>query len=683
MIVLDELDKKALEHFRGFVVKKDLVGIIKGGANVPAFVLEYLLANTCSTEDEEKINEGIENVKKILRDHYVNPEESSLIQSKLREKGRYTIIDKISVDLDPQRDRYWATVSNSNMRKANISDDLVRKHEKVLLGGIWAIIEMEYDPLITIGNTVYPFVVRDIKPIQLSSFDNEKIVEKRKEFSKEEWKTLLLRSAGYEPQSEGFDKRKLNLLLSRLIPLVEANFNMVELGPRSSGKSYVYKELTPYAILISGGQGTVAKLFVNNTTGRVGAVGEWDAICFDESTDKLFKDRDAIPLMKDYMESGSFSRAGKGGEITGQASIILNGNINQPVETVLQTSHLFSPLSDEVNFDTAFLDRINFFLPGWEISKFSPKNFTNNFGFSTDFFSETLKAQRKSTYTDALDKYFILGTHLKQRDSKSVRKTISAYIKLLHPDGNYTKEDIREYLVFAMEMRRRVKEQLKRIGGMEFWDTNFSYIDKETQEEIFVGLPEERGSALIESNPLPPGTCYTATSDGENVALVKVEVVALKGSGKLNVTGTSSQEVKENIKNTYNYLRANEKTILNEQHSLSSFDLNIQISNLLGAYISGGIGAAVYVAIISAIYKKNLKSGLGVLGNISIGGAIERASNFADKTTLLSENGAKIVLVPMENVAEIATLPTGILGETDVPFYGNTQMLLQKVVLNE
>ncbi len=683
MIVLDELDKKALEHFRGFVVKKDLVGIIKGGANVPAFVLEYLLANTCSTEDEEKINEGIENVKNILRDHYVNPEESSLIQSKLREKGRYTIIDKISVDLDPQRDRYWATISNSNMRKCNISDDLVKKHDKVLLGGIWAIIEMEYDPLITIGNTVYPFVVRDIKPIQLSSFNNDKIVEKRKEFTRDEWKTLLLRSAGYEPQSEGFDERKLNLLLSRLIPLVEANFNMVELGPRSSGKSYVYKELTPYAILISGGQGTVAKLFVNNTTGRVGAVGEWDAICFDESTDKLFKDRDAIPLMKDYMESGSFSRAGKGGEITGQASIILNGNINQPVETVLQTSHLFSPLSDEVNFDTAFLDRINFYLPGWEISKFSPANFTNHYGFSTDFFSETLKAQRKSSYTDVLDKYFTLGAHLKQRDSKSVRRIISAFIKLLHPDGEYTKEDIREYLIFAMEMRRRVKEQLKRIGGMEFWDTNFSYIDKETQEENFVGLPEERGSALIESNPLSPGTCYTATSDGENTALIKVEVVSLKGSGKLNITGTNSQEVKENIKNTYNYLRANEKEILNEQHSLTNFDLNIQISNLLGAYISGGIGAAVYVAIISAIYKKNLKAGLGVLGNISIGGAIERATNFADKVTLLSENGAKTILVPIENVSEIGTLPTTVLGKTDVPFYGNSQMLLQKVILSE
>lgn len=683
MILLDDLDRKALEHFRGFVVKKDLVGIIKGGANVPAFVLEYLLANTCSTEDEAKLQEGMNNVKKILRDHYVSPEESVLIQSKLREKGRYKIIDKISVELDAQRDRYWANISNSNIKKANIGDDLVQRHEKMMLGGIWAIIEMEYDPLITVGSSSYPFVVKDIKPIQLSSFDNSKITDKRKEFSKEEWKTLLLRSAGYEPESEGLDERKLNLLLSRLIPLVEANFNMVELGPRSSGKSYIYKEISPYAILISGGQGTVAQLFVNNTTGRVGSVGVWDAICFDESTDKLFKDRDAIPMMKDYMESGSFSRAGKGGEISGQASVILNGNINQPVETVLQTSHLFSPLSVEINHDTAFLDRINLYLPGWEITKFSPKNFTAHFGFSTDFFSETLKAQRKTTYYDALDKFFTLGSNLKQRDSKSVRKIVSGYIKLLNPDGNYTKEEIREYMVLAMEMRRRVKEQLKRIGGMEFWDTNFSYIDKETQEEIFVGLPEERGSALIERNPLPAGVCYTATSDGENNSLVKVEVVALKGSGKVTVTGSNNKEVKENIKNTFNYIKANEKTILNEQHSLSGYDLNIQISNLMGAYISGGIGCCVYVGIISAIYKKNLRAGLAVLGNISIGGAIERALNFADKVTLLSENGAKIVLVPMDNLNEITALPASILGKTDVPFYGNSQMLLQKAVMME
>ncbi len=679
-MVLDNVDRKALDHFRGYVVRKDLALKIKGGANVPAFVLEYLLANSCSTEDETKISEGMDNVKKILRDHYVNPEESNLIQSKLREKGRYKIIDKIMVDLDAHHDRYWASISNSNIKKANISDDLVRHHEKLLLGGIWAIIEMEYDPLITVGTTVYPFVVRGIRPIQLSSFDGEKVTEKRKEFTKEEWKTLLLRSAGYEPNSEGIDNRKQTLLLMRLLPLVEANFNMVELGPRSSGKSYIYKEITPYALLISGGQGTVAKLFVNNTTGRVGSVGEWDAICFDESTDKLFKDNDAIPLMKDYMESGSFSRGGRGGEIAGHASIIYNGNINKPVETVLQTSNLFSPLSDEVNHDTAFLDRINLYLPGWEITKFSPENFTDHFGFSTDYFSEILKSQRKMTYYEVLDKHFSLGHHLKQRDSKSVRKIVSGLIKLLHPDGNVSKEDVQEYMVLGFEMRRRVKEQLKRIGGMEFWDTNFSYIDKETQEEFFVGLPEERGNNLIEKNPLAPGVCYTATSDGNNMSLVKIEVVSIKGTGKLIVTGTNNQEVKENIKNTYNYLRANEKGILNEQHSLKSFDINIQITNLLGAYINEGIGSAVFVALLSALYNKNLKAGLAVVGNISIGGAIERSLHFADKISLLSDNGAKTVLVPLDNLNEITSLPASVLGKTDVPFYGNSQMLLQKAV---
>jgi len=682
MIALDDLDKKVLEHFRGYVVKKDLVGLIKGGANVPAFVLEYLLANTCGTEDEKKLEEGLKNVKTILRNHYVNPEESSLIQSKLREKGQYKIIDKISAVLDPKRDRYWAHISNSNIKNANISDTLVNSHEKLLLGGIWAIIEMEYDPMIKVGNTAYPFVVRDIKPIQLSNFDDSKIREKRKEFSKEEWKKLLLRSAGYEPYSEGLNERRQNLLLCRLIPLVESNFNMVELGPRSSGKSYIYKEITPYAILISGGQGTVAQLFVNNTTGRVGAVGIWDAICFDESTDKLFRDRDAIPLMKDYMESGSFSRA-KGGEISGSASIIYNGNINETVETVLQTSHLFSPLSSEVNYDTAFLDRIHLFLPGWEISKFSPENFTKHFGFSTDFFSEVLKSQRKIAYYDVLDRYFSLGSHLKQRDSKSVRRIVSGLIKLMHPDGNFTKDDIREYLEIAMEMRRRVKEQLKRIGGVEFWDTNFSYIDKDTQEEIFVSLPEERGSSIIESNPLPPGVCYTATSSGGNMVLVRIEIVSTKGNGKINITGTNSSVVKEDIKNAVNFVRANEKTIFAEQYSLSGIDLNIQVNNLLGASLGSGIGSAVYVAIISSIYKKNLKAGLAVLGNISIGGAIERANDLADRVTMLSENGAKTILVPMDNVAEISTIPAMVLGKTDVSFYGNNKMLLQKAILGE
>ncbi len=682
-IVLDDLDEKMLEHFKGYVVKKDLVQKLKIGENVPVFVLEYLIANSCSTDDEEAIKKGMENVKNVLSKHYVNPEESDLIHSKIKKQGSYKIIDKISVNLDTKKDKYWAQLQNSNIKDANISDGLVSQHEKMMLGGVWAIIDMQYDPDIMIGKNIFPFVIEDIKPIQLSNFENSKFRNMRDKFSKEEWINILLRSSGIEPTAEGITDRIKMLLISRLIPLVESNFNFVEIGPRSTGKSYVFKELTPYAMLISGGQGTVAKLFVHGSTGKVGAVGQWDAVTFDEATDKLFKDRDAIPLMKDYMESGSFSRAGAGGEITGSASIILNGNINQPVETVLQNSNLFSPLSDEVNSDTAFLDRIHFYLPGWEMLKFSPKHFTKSFGFSTDFFSECLKSQRKMNYTDVIEEYFSLGAHLKQRDTKPVRKTVSGLIKLIHPNGDYTKEDIREYLEFALEMRRRVKEQLKRIGGMEFWDTNFSYIDKENQEEVFVSLPEEKSSNLIENTPLSPGNCYTATSDGDNLVLVKVEAIVTGGSGKLNISGVNNSTIKEDIKNSYNYIKANEKSLLNEKYSLKNYDISIQISNLLGANISTGIGSAVYVAILSSIFKRNLKPALAVLGNISIGGAVERSLNFTDKVSMLSENGAKTVIVPMDNLNELQDLPQTVLGETDVPLYQNNQMLMQKVILSE
>ena len=675
-----DLDKKLLDAFQGYVVRKDIVRSVKGTANVPVFVLEYLLANSCSTDDEEKIKEGVENVQRVLREHYVNPDEANLVQAKIQQRGSYKVIDKISVRLDPSRDKYWAHLSNLNIKDANISEDLVSSHEKLMTGGIWAIIDIDYDPLQTIGSRIYPFVISKIRPIQLSNFEEESIAKSREAFDNQEWLNVLLRSGGYEPESEGITPRLRMLLLSRFIPLVESNFNMAELGPRSSGKSFVFKELSPYSMLVSGGQGTAASLFVNNSSGQIGAVGLWDALCFDESTDELFKDKEVVPLMKDYMESGSFSRAGKAGEKAANASIILNGNINQPVETVLQTSHLFSPFSDKIANDTAFLDRLSFFLPGWEIIKFAPHHFTNHFGFSTDYFSEWMHHQRKKSYVNAIDDFFILGSQMKQRDTKPVRKTVSGLIKLMHPDGNYTKEDVRQYLEFAIEMRRRVKEQLKRIGGMEFWDTNFSYIDKDTQEETFVTLPEERGSNLIEDVPLAPGTCYTATSDGDKVTLVKIEVVSIPGNGKLTISGNASTEVKEDVRNTYNYIRANEKTILSQQHSLNKLDVNIQITALLGSTVHKGIGGAVFTALVSSVFNRSLKPALAVLGNISIGGAIERALNFSDRVSLLSENGAKNVLVPMDNLQEMANLPAAILGKTDVPFYSSSQMLIQKIL---
>ncbi len=682
IIILDDLDKKLMDYFKGFVVKKDLVRQLKLGANVPVFVLEYLLANSCSTTDEEQINRGIENVKTILQDHYVNPEESKLVQSKIKERQGFTIIDKIEVVLDSNKDKYWAYLMNSNIKNANIDNKLVIEHEKLLLGGIWAIINMEYDPEIKIGNKIYPFIIKNIKPIQLSSFDIDRIKINRASFTKSEWIDVLVRSMGLEPESEGFSDRLKLLFISRLIPLVESNFNIIELGPRMTGKSYVYKEITPYAILLSGGQTTVPQLFINNTTRKIGLVGNWDTVAFDEVAGISFKDRDGIQIMKDYMESGSFSRGG-GGELTGSASMVFNGNINQPIDSLLKTSHLFNPLPEAIRNDTAFLDRIHFYLPGWEVIKLAPSNFTSSYGFSMDFFSEMLKYNRRFSYYDVLDKYFTLGNHLKQRDSKSVKKTVSGLIKLLHPDGNFAKADVKEYLEFALEMRRRVKEQLKRIGGMEFWDTNFSYIDKDTQEESYVSIPEERGSNLIENQPLPPGNCYTVSQDSEGMGLVRIEVSITQGSGKLNISGTSKQIVKDNIKNIYQYIKANEKSILSQEHSLSNYDLSIQLSALIGSGIGAGIGACTFIAILSAIYKRHLKAALSVLGDISVSGSVQKADNFSDRLSMLSENGSKMVLTPMENLPEMQNIPPSILNNTDINFYSNAQMLLQKAILNE
>lgn len=681
-IALDVLDGKLVDNFRGFVVKKDLVRELKIGANVPVFVLEYLLANACSTFDEEQIKKGITNVKNILTDHYINPKEGNLVKSKIREKGKFTIIDRIEAVLDESKDRYWARLQNSNIKNANIRDSLVVNHEKLLLGGIWAILDIEYDPEIKIGNKSYPFIIREIKPIQLANFNLAKFKEKRKYFSKTEWVDVLIRSIGIEPTSQGISERTKMLLISRLIPLVESNFNLIELGPRMTGKSYVYKEITPYAILLSGGQASVPQLFINNTTKKIGLVGNWDTVAFDEAAGINFKDKEGIPILKDYMESGSFSR-GSSGEMTGSASIVFNGNINQSIETLLKTSHLFSPLSDDIRNDTAFLDRINFYLPGWDVEKLSPSNFTDNFGFSMDYFSEMLTYLRRDNYSDLIEDYFALGNHLRQRDSKSVKKTVSGLIKLIHPDGAFTKDDLREYLVIGLEMRRRVKEQLKRIGGMEFWDTNFSYIDKETREEVFVTVPEERGSNLIEGQPLSPGVSYSVSQGSAGLSLIRIEVSAISGNGKLNISGTNKVEIRDNVKNIYQYIKANEKKLLSQEHSLSNYNVSIQLSNLIGNEMSDGIGAAIFTAILSAIHKRHLKAGLSVLGDISINGAITQVDNFSDRVAMLSENGAKLILTPMDNLKEIENVPRSILNVTDINFYSNTQMIIQKAILSE
>lgn len=678
-IAVDDLDEKLLDHLKGYVVKKDLVREIKSGENVPVFVLEYLLADACSTTDKQEIRRGLDNVKSILRKNYVDPERSEKVKADVRNRGSLTIIDRIEAKLDTKHDLFWGSLTNSNIKDANVDEEHVEEHEKMLTGGVWSIIDLGYDASRKVGSKRHPFVVENLKPIQLSRFPEEKVEKVRSDFTKDEWKNVLLRSVGLEPTAEDIDERMILLLLSRLIPLVESNFNMIELGPRSTGKSFTFRELSPYGILLSGGQATVAQLFINLNTKEIGLVGMWDTVAFDEVAGIKFKQKDALQIMKDYMESGSFSRGGSG-ELTGKASMVFNGNINQSVETALKTSHLFDPLPEDMQ-DTALLDRIHFYLPGWEAVKYKNRHFTTHFGMSMDFFSEYLHHLRDLNYTDIIKDYFDIGSSLNHRDERAVRKTVSGFLKLIHPAGNFDKQDVKEYIEIGMEMRRRVKEQLKRIGGMEFWDTNFSYIDKDSREEKYVNVPEEKSSAIIESQPLKPGLVYTVSSNSTGQTLLRLECTATEGKGKITVTGTNNKAVRDDIKNSYTYLRSNEQKFLPQSRSLDNYDVTIDLHSLIGSELGPNLGAAALLVIITAVHKKNLKSGLGVIGDITVGGGLSRVDNFPDTVALLSENGAKHVLAPTENVDDIGKVPREVHADTNTIFYDSAQTLLQKAIV--
>ena len=515
-IELDSMDIKLTQAFPGRVVRKDLVRNIKGGFNVPVYVLEYLLGKYCSTTDPQIIAEGLELTRQTLAQNFVRADESEKIKSITRERGTHKIIDKVRVRLLETEDKYWAELVNMGLGYVHVSERDVRQYDKLLGGGIWAIIDLRYDPEFQHRGQIRPFIIEQMKPIQQASTDIQSYRESRKLFSRDEWIDVLLRSIGIEPNNSDFTHRKKLLLLSRLIPLIESNFNLIELGPRATGKSFIYREISPYSILLSGGQTTVAQLFMNLSTGQVGLVGLWDTVAFDEVAGIRFKDTAAIQILKDYMESGSFSRGKE--EIPAGASIVFNGNIDGDVHTLVKTTHLLSSLPEQMQ-DLALIDRIHFYLPGWEIDKLRPEYLSMHYGFIVDYFSEVLREARKTSFTDVVDRYFRFGSHLNQRDARAVRKTVSGLVKLLHPDGIVTKDEVEEYLTFALEMRRRVKEQLRKMGGFEYWAVNFSYIDIETMNESFVTVPEEGGGGLIVAEPMRPGVVYTIATDPSEARL--------------------------------------------------------------------------------------------------------------------------------------------------------------------
>lgn len=670
------INKKLREFFDGKIVRKDLTKSIKEGANVPVYVLEFLLGQYCSSDDPEIIEEGVKTVKKILSDNFVRPDEAQKVLSILRERGSYTVIDRITAKLNIKQDRYEAEFSNLGVKEILLDPEYVSKFDRLLCGGIWCIVQLDYE-FMEEDKKTNPIRVRKLTPIQMPHIDLDEIKEARNEFTKEEWLSILLRSTGME--ADKFTYREKMLLLARMIPLVENNFNLCELGPRSTGKSHIYKEISPNSILVSGGQTTVANLFYNMASKTVGLVGMWDCVAFDEVAGITFKDKDGVQIMKDYMASGSFARGKE--EKAASASMVFVGNVNQSIDVLLKTSHLFDPFPDAMAYDTAFLDRMHSYIPGWEIPKFRPDFFTNEYGFITDYLSEFMREMRKEQFGDASDKFFKFGNNLNQRDMIAVRKTISGFTKLLYPNGEYTKEDIEEIVIFSLELRRRVKEQLKKIGGMEFYDVNFSYIDNDTFEEHYVPVPEQGGGKLIPEGICNPGQVYTISRGKTGmVGVYRLETQVLPGNGKLERTGLGTdREAKEATNTAFNFLKANSSSISNAI-STTTKDYIINYQDLNGVGITKNLALSTLIAICSAALGKPTLSSLAVLGDISISGTIIKTDELANTLQVCLDSGVKKVLVPITSAADLGMVPAELMGAFSIIFYSTPQEAVFKAL---
>ena len=684
----DEIKEKLRQNFDGKIVRKDLTKKIKEGANVPVYVLEFLLGQYCSSDDEAIIEKGVQNVKRILADNFVRPDEAQKILSQLRKKGSHTVIDMITVNLDIKKNCFFASFSNLGLDKVPIADEYPEKYDRLLCGGIWCIVQLDYEVegdnnfgLVDLGGeplqssqkkqkNLTPISIRKLTPIQMPHIDIDELKRGHKAFTKDEWLDILLRSIGMEPDE--FTEREKWLLLTRMIPLVENNFNLCELGPRSTGKSHLYKEISPNSILISGGQTTVANLFYNMGRKSVGLVGLLDCVAFDEVAGIKFKDKDGIQIMKDYMASGSFARGKE--EKAASASMVFVGNINQSVDVLLKTSSLFDPFPPEMGTDTAFLDRIHCYLPGWEIPKFRPEHFTNDYGFISDYLAEFIRELRKEQYGDALDHYFRLGKNLNQRDTIAVRRMVDGYLKLMYPDGVFDKSELEEVLQISLEMRRRVKEQLKKLGGMEFYDVNFSYIDLEDMSEHYVSVPEQGGGKLIPDGMCNPGQVYTVSRGKSGmIGVFRLESQMLPGSGKFERTGLGSdRDCKESTNTAFNFLKANGKRI-SGGISTASKDYIINYQDLQGIGMTGKLALPTLIALCSIALGRPTVSTLAVLGEISISGTILKVDELANSLQVCLDSGAKKVLLPITSAADLGTVPPELVGSFNLIFYSSAE----------
>ncbi len=659
------LDDLLNTQFAGRVVRKDLTKLVKEGANVPVYVLEYLLGNYCASNDPVVIEDGLATVKRILTENYVRADEAEKVKSTIRERGSLKVIDKVTVKLNEKRDVYEALLSNLGTKGVEIGTETVRKYEKLLAGGIWSIITMHY--FFEEGQKGSPFIIDVLNPIQMPNMDMDELFAGRRQFTETQWIDVLLRSCGYEPTQ--FDERTKWHLLCRLVPLVENNYNVCELGPRGTGKSHIYKEISPNSILVSGGQTTVANLFYNLASRTVGLVGLWDVVAFDEVAGISFKDNAGVQIMKDYMASGSFARGRD--QVNADASMVFVGNINQPVDTLVKTSHLFAPFP-EAMIDAAFFDRFHAYIPGWEIPKMRPEFFTNQYGLIVDYLAAFLREMRKRNFGDAINKYFKPGRDLNQRDTIAVRHTVSGLLKLLYPNEEYDREAVRRCLEYALETRRRVKEQLKKIGGMEFYDVHFSYIDPETLEERFISVPEQGGGALIPDGPLNPGVLHTiATASSGHLGVYRIETQVTAGNGKFTLSGVgSSTTAKESIKVGFDYFKANASSV-SASAKPGDHNLHLHVVELQNTGSTTTMTLAAFVALCSGILGKPVQSQMVVLGSMSLGGSIIPVENLAESLQVAFDAGAKKILLPMASVGDIPTIPGELFAKFQTSFYSD------------
>lgn len=685
---MDALDRKINEVFPGKVVRKDLTALLRRGANVPTFVLEYLLGMYCATDDETAIAEGVEKIRKILAENYVRPEESEKVKSLIRERGEYTVIDKVSAVLDEYKDIYVARFSNLEIEPFVLQSDYAVKYTKILMGGIWCIARIGYtyqqDSMDDEkkrrkkrGPEDSPFRILGLKPIQLPNLDAAEMIDKRKEFTTEEWIAMLLRSEGMEPDALS-EKEKLHFI-ERMVPLAEHNYNLCELGPRGTGKSHLYKEISPYSILMSGGQTTTANLFYSMSAHRVGLVGHWDCVAFDEVAGMRFHDLDAIQVMKDYMASGSFARGRD--MINADASMVFVGNINDSVQNLLKVAHLFEPFPPEFNNDSAFFDRIHYYLPGWEIPKMRSELLTEKYGLITDCLAELTRELRKKDCTHLLDAYFRLNGKFNKRDEIAVRKTMSGLIKLIFPDENVTEEEMRRLLEYAIEGRRRVKEQLKLMAGVEFADVALGYVDEYGSETV-VSVPEQASNTLIPAEKLPAGHVFAlgASEDDGEVAVYRLENKVIRGNGKMERQGISgSRAVNECIDAAWYYFVDKVKTIL-PGATLADHDYLLYYADPQSKGPSAEVSVAELVGLCSAVANRPVTEATAVIGEIKLSGSMGEIKNLENIVRVAKNAGAKQLLLPIQSMQELMHVPGELLTAVQPIFYSDPIEAVKKAI---